>query len=130
VTVQKRDPYIRACRFVTAHDADTQRYLADLGFGLYALLDVRLAGLNAPEVVGEQRAAGLAATAWARDWLELHSGHATTSPTEYPLTLDTSKTEKYGRWLGVVSCARGHVLNADLLAGGYAVPWDGSGPRP
>lgn len=125
-----RDPYIRQCTVVRVIDGDTLMVRCDLGFGLYALLDVRLAGLDAPEVVGAERAAGLAATAWARDWLALHSAHATTTPTDYPLTLDTSRTEKYGRWLGVVSCARGHVLNADLLAGGYAVPWDGSGPRP
>lgn len=43
------------------YDADSFAIFCDKGFFDYQMLDIRLKDVNAPEVVGENRAAGLAA---------------------------------------------------------------------
>lgn len=50
-------------------DGDTIRTRLQLGLTVAVTVDLRLLGINAPEVVGEQRAAGLAAAHWLTDLL-------------------------------------------------------------
>ena len=45
---------------VRAVDGDTLRVMIDQGFYDYTIVDLRLLGMNAPEVVGEEKVAGLA----------------------------------------------------------------------
>lgn len=53
------------------YDADTVRLVADLGFGLQSELGpCRLHGIDAPEMRGEERLAGIAARDFLRDLLE------------------------------------------------------------
>ncbi len=48
-------------------DGDTVAIHLDLGLDVYHEVTLRLADVNAPEVVGPERAAGLAAKAWLTD---------------------------------------------------------------
>lgn len=100
------------------HDGDTATFTVDLGFFVYTVHPVRLSGVNAPELYGRSRAAGEAARDWAMLWFQEHPG---------PYVLDTIKNhefEKYGRLLGRVQAADGHVINDDILAAGQAVPYN------
>jgi len=104
-------------------DGDTVYLDVDLGFGVWATLDFRLAGINTPEVVGTQKVAGLA----AKEELVRLLGLGT-------IRIVSFKTEKYGRWLAsiFVKQADGVELNVndELVKGGFAVPYSGDGPKP
>ena len=93
-------------------DGDTIDVTIDLGFSLYHKIRVRLAGIDTPEVRTkdlEEKAAGIKAKSHLVECIE--------KATE--ITLQTEKTGKYGRYLGVVY-ADGSNLNQILLDEGYA----------
>ena len=96
-------------------DGDTIDVTIDLGFRLYHKIRVRLAGIDTPEVRTkdgvylEEKAAGIRAKSHLVECIE--------KATE--ITLQTEKTGKYGRYLGVVY-ADGSNLNQILLDEGYA----------
>ena len=76
---------------IGVHDGDTIRCDIDLGFGTWIKNQtIRLAGIDAPEIRGEERENGLKARDWLREqilWQEVE--------------IKTSKDRrgKYGRWL-------------------------------
>jgi len=93
------------------HDGDTFTGDIDLGFDLRITLTFRLLGLNTPEVVGKEKAAGLASKAFLEDIIN----------TAKEVFVKTTKKEKYGRYLATVFCD-GVNVNEQLLKEGYAVP--------
>lgn len=111
--------YEYAAKLVRVVDGDTVWLDVDLGFRVRATMDFRLVGINTPEVVGLTKTAGLAAKAELERLLSLG-----------PLTIFTVKTDKYGRWLAtiyVTTAGGSHLsVNDALLAGGFAVPYDGT----
>lgn len=123
--------YVYRARLVRAHDGDTQTIEISLGCFVSVAKTVRLLGLNCPEIVGASKAAGLLATQAAIAW---YAAAAVANPdVAYPLVVATEldATEKYGRLLATVYARDNPVsLNRALLDGGFAVEWDGKGPRP
>ena len=118
-------------RVVRVVDGDTLVLDVDLGFRIRHEVVVRLAGIDAPEMVGAARPAGEAAKDFVKTWLAAK-----------PWAVDevhvrTAKApEKYGRWLAVVLptlnvggalVAGTESLNEALLAAGHAVPYAGGG---
>lgn len=106
-------------------DGDTLRLDIDLGLRIRTRIDVRLRGIDTPEVVGVSRAAGLEAKAFVEAAL----------PIGATVYVETVKTEKYGRWLvdvwhlagetdPVVIHARGTRLNSALVDAGLAIPYN------
>lgn len=113
--------YVYRARLVSVTDGDTVVVERDLGDHLYQQTAVRLLGLNCPEIHGASKTAGDAATTFTRDWMR--QGVALDP---WPLVIEThlDKREKYGRLLACVwRVADGRELNADLIAGGHAVPF-------
>lgn len=99
-------------------DGDTVDLLIDLGLRVLTKARVRLLGINAPE---HNTSAGQASLAYL----------ATVLPagTQVTVTTHKDKTEKYGRWLAQISVGSTDV-NAQMVAQGFAVSWDGKGERP
>jgi micrococcal nuclease len=94
-------------------DGDTVVAIVDLGFSISMKINFRLSGINAPEVVGATRAAGLDATAHLAKLLS------------FPLDVQVqSSKDKYGRYLGRFIVA-GVDVNAQMIADGHAVAYDG-----
>jgi endonuclease YncB( thermonuclease family) len=106
--------YVYAARLSRVVDGDTLDVLADLGFHIQIHERVRLLGVNCPE---HGSPAGDAATAFTTQWL------AENGP-DLILRTELDKTEKYGRILGTIT-AGARTLNADLVAAGHAVDYDG-----
>lgn len=79
----------------------------------------RIVGINAPETHGASRDRGLAAKAALARLL----------PAGSLARAVLHGREKYGRVLADLYGAGGSVAQA-LLAGGLALPWDGTGARP
>lgn len=95
-------------------DGDTVDVDLDLGLDVHINVRLRLVGINTPE---HGTAAGDAATKYARYLMPLGS----------VILVQTRKdqTEKYGRYLAVVTNAKGWVVNERMIAKGHAVSYDG-----
>lgn len=107
---------------VKVTDGDTVRLDLDLGWKV-RLHDepVRIAGINTPEKNTEPGIA--AATALAS---LLPPGRAVKVISKRWL----GDREKYGRVLAELELADGQHVSTWLIDRGYALPWDGVGPRP
>lgn len=109
--------YIAVVRSV--YDSDTFRADVDLGFGVWTSnVAFRLLGIQGWELGS---AKGRAARDAARTLMPVGA--------EVLIRTRKDEREKYGRMLATVLCEVGDVGEA-LIAGGHAVAWDGTGPRP
>lgn len=111
---------------VSIYDGDTVTVDVDLGLGVWLRgQKVRLHGINAPEVRGETREAGIAARNFLIGLLlYLPSG---TSRDVFLRTYKDSE-EKYGRWLARIYFAEGSEfvdVNAKMVEAGHAVEYLG-----
>lgn len=96
----------------SAYDADTIRVDIDLGFNIWQHNEsIRLYGIDAPEVRGDERPEGLIARDWIRDKL---------IGQEITLRTIKDKSGKYGRLLGVIFLD-GVNINNELVQLGLAV---------
>jgi len=106
-------------------DADTVD--CEISLGYHVLVNERLrlcksngVGLNAPEVRGEEREAGLAATAFLKELLEKHAPDGKVIVRSFK-----AKQGKYGRFICSLEVRRstgGMIYICDLLvAAGHAV---------
>ena len=103
--------YDYRCTIVRVIDGDTVECDIDLGLHIHCQRKVRLYGINAHEITGAMKEAGLA----AKVALEGKLG-------EGPVIIRTilDKHDKYGRLLGIFYVADQSV-NAWLIANGHAV---------
>jgi micrococcal nuclease len=93
------------------HDGDTVTVTVDLGFELYSVLHVRMAGINAPELPTD---AGKAARNALEDYIFAH-------PVGWTAQTFKSGHEKYGRWLATLYAPDGTDMNKWMLDNGHAV---------
>jgi micrococcal nuclease len=97
---------------LSVYDGDTMTVVADIGFRVQMQLQLRLLGIDAPEM-------GTAGGKPARDHLR--------SLCTPPLIIHTYKDpgDKYGRWLAEIFNGEGRSVNAAMVTDGHAVPYDG-----
>lgn len=100
---------VYSCELVKVIDGDTVKVSIDLGFRVYHTTNIRLKGINAPEM----NAAG---GRDAKEFLE--------SIISEKLTLECYGYDKYGRWIGIVFNPSGLNLNEEMLASGNARKYD------
>jgi endonuclease YncB( thermonuclease family) len=92
-------------------DGDTYLLLIDQGFGNTTTQRIRLRNIDTPEVVGETKAAGLAAAAYAEQLL---------AGTQ--VTILTHKDERsFERWVADVYLPDGKSLADLLVNAGHAI---------
>lgn len=106
-----------AGKVVRVIDGDTLAISVDVGFNTHIEEVVRLRHINAPEVVGETKAEGLAATAALREMLP--NGHAVVIHTV------KDRNDRWGRLLAEIWTSDGTYVNGAMVAGGHAVPYEG-----
>lgn len=100
------------------YDADTIHVLVDHGFGVFSQRILRLARIDAPEMRGEERDAGIV----ARDVLR-----SMILGREVIIHTQKDTTGSYARYLAEVFVEiDGEVINVNdyLLENGYAVPYE------
>jgi len=107
-----RAPQFTYNAFVSrVYDGDTITCDIDLGFGIWKRNEtIRLKSINAPEVRGKEREAGLKSRDYLREkilnqWVVLKT--------------DRDRTGKYGRFIATVYLY-GDSVNDDLIASGHA----------
>jgi micrococcal nuclease len=101
-------------------DGDTLIVRIDLGFKVEVEQVVRLIGINAPEVVGSSKDAGLAAKEAVEGILATCGGKVRLR------SFKPSSRDKYGRYLAEVHCdvdGATLCLNTELVARGHATPY-------
>lgn len=107
-------------KLIRVVDGDTIDLEIDQGFRSYRMERIRLLHVNAPEVHGLTKVAGDAATAFTRDWLRVG-----VALDPWPLTVQTSKSDDFGRFLGIVWRQGDPIsLNQALLTSAHAVAYD------
>ena len=113
------DNYVRNVELVDVIDGDTLDLDIDLGWGIHLKQRVRLVGLDAPEVRGDERKAGL----YVEDVVE----KLVTRPgVRLTLKSDRYSRDMYGRTLGVVY-VDGISINKLLVDQKYAWETDKDG---
>lgn len=98
-------------------DGDTIYARVDLGFDTYRVMEIRLYGIDTPEKRGPTKDAGLAAKKYVEDWFLTEAPDGL-----FILESIKDKTEKFGRFLGIIH-SYDAVLNDALVASGHAVPY-------
>lgn len=116
VRVVDGDTVVLSLRRTIVVDIDFGFYVKDkLSLDKTAEVTFRLKGVNAPEVVGENKAQGLAAKAFLTDLLVTK-----------PLKVVSYKTDKYGRWLADIFIAVDGAeksVSQLMIEAGHAVPY-------
>ncbi len=113
------DSYVRAITVTRVIDGDT--VVADVDLGYHAAMlavTYRLGRVNAPELSGSTRPAGLEAREFTVQWVADHADHG-------GLFVASTKTDNWRRWIGEITCGLGHSLGDALLGSGQAVPYVG-----
>lgn len=96
----------------SVYDGDTIRVDVDLGMDIWQHdISLRLYGINAPEVRGDERPQGLVSRDWLRDQLPVG--------TEIVVETIKDKKGKYGRYLAVL-WLEGVDLNRKMVDEGLA----------
>jgi len=112
--------WLYPARLLSITDGDTITVKLDMGLRITRDERIRLLGIDTPELRGESRAAGLAATEFVRQWMVM----AASSVFDWELLIATTKADSFGRWLGDVHrVGDGANLSQDLLAAGHGVVW-------
>lgn len=119
------DNYIRAATVVDVVDGDTVRLDVDLGFYVQVRMLCRLAGLNAPE--HNQPGGPQATLALTRLLAQGAVTVMSVAPDKYAGRFDAQVLVTAPPVAGVSEVV--HV-NQWLIDQGFAVAWDGTGPRP
>lgn len=116
-----RDAYWRKCRVERVIDGDTCDLSVDLGYRLTTEQRIRLLGVDAPEMRGDEAARGMTAMLYVEGWFAMHAHQFS----RWPYMVRTEKSDSFGRYLGMIECLEGHVLNDDIVQYGYAQLYTG-----
>ena len=108
--------YIYKAKVLDVHDGDTITALVDLGFHIQMEIKVRFYGINAPEITGVSRLAGLKTKQRVIDLI---------SNKDITLKTYKDKQEKFGRWLADIYINENDVksVNQMLIEEKLAVPF-------
>jgi len=113
--------YLYRAVVVRVIDGDTIDVDIDLGFYVWIKKQrIRLFGIDAPEVKGETRSEGLAATEHLKSLIEGESIILRTVKGDDGGDRDDS----FGRWLGTIYHGDMDV-NAEMIRSGHAIPYEG-----
>lgn len=109
-----KDEYVRNAEvhLDEYHDGDTISVTLDLGCKVFKRERVRLAGINAPELYGTDKAKGQVARQWLAAKLDAATSVAIATSTG-------AYYDKYGRYLATVY-ADGENVNIALIEAGLA----------
>tara|TARA_Y100000310_G_scaffold99516_1_gene97402 strand:- start:284 stop:631 length:348 start_codon:yes stop_codon:yes gene_type:complete len=105
--------YYYAATITKIVDADTVYADVDLGFSITKKEKLRLARIDAPEVRGAEREAGLEAKSWLQSRLAIGDR----------VLIRTSKSDSFGRYIAEIFIENGEELlniNDELVKVGHA----------
>lgn len=98
--------YQYRCQVTKVIDGDTIEAVVDLGFRVKITERFRLLGIDTPEITGLEKEAGLKAKEWLVNYLAQY---------DYKCMIDSTKGDKYGRWLAVIFVATESISVNDIM---------------
>lgn len=105
---------------VKIYDGDTMTVVVDLGFGIYSRQTLRLYGIDAPEMRGDEKEKGIV----SRDWLRQKIEEAKSQNEKVIIKTIKDATEKYGRLLANIFIGTDpKSLNEQLVEQGLATTY-------
>jgi micrococcal nuclease len=107
-------------------DGDTVDLKIDLGFNIFTVQRIRLAGIDAPELKGLTEEERKHATE-AKNFVVNYFEEAKTNG--YQIYVKTTLDDKYGRMLGRIHC-NNKCLNDLMISNKMAVPYTGGTKKP
>lgn len=107
--------WVFGASFARVVDGDTVRLTVDMGLHLRRVETFRIARVNAPELSTPE---GQVARSFTSQWFVGAWGAR-----EFPLTIQTHKTDNWGRYIVEIWRPDGNNLGDDLLSSGNAVAW-------
>lgn len=116
----KKPTYTYSAKIIDVYDGDTFTALVDLGFRASIVITIRLFGVDAPEIKGEERERGLMVKKYVEDLI-----------LNKDVIIKTYKDPKdsFKRWLAEIQYDFGNEypndLSSLLLIKEYAVPFKG-----
>jgi len=123
--------YEYAARVLKTTDGDTATLMLDVGFNIHVEVDVRLKGINAPELHSTNKDEKLAGAAAERYLAALLAHDPLIVKTERSSkNVVADKQEKFGRYLGTIVNGAGTNVNTEMVRAGHAIAYDGVGARP
>ena len=112
----------RPIRLISVYDGDTIKAEIDLGFDLKYTDNIRLVGINTPEIRSkdpEEKKRGYEARDYLKSLLEAHRG-------DLYILLHSRQRGKYGRPLGqILIFENGEITNINdaMISAGYSEPY-------
>lgn len=101
-------------KIIDVYDGDSITAIVDLGFHINITVKIRLAGIDTPEIRGDEREQGLISKQRVEELI-----------LNKEVILQTEKTGKYGRWLGTIYIPEYiESVNQLLLDEGLADPYE------
>lgn len=115
--------YDYKARCLRVVDGDTVDLEVDLGFDILHRIRVRIFGIDAPEVTGLSKVAGLESKAYVERWVAAAGD-------KLMITSIKDRRDKYGRYLADLWYAGDlvgsvHHLHVVMIVDGKAIPYDG-----
>ena len=108
-------PHVYPVTEFEVYDGDTIKVIMDLGMGINYKTSVRVDGINAPEVRGEEKAAGLVVKSRVEEWLK-----------DRKIYVKYLRVDKYGsRIVGKIIRDDGSELSPYLLQANLAKAYEG-----
>ena len=111
--MRARGDYNYNVEIIRVIDADSIVCRIDLGFHTFTVQTLRLHGINAPEMRGEEKPLGVAATNHLRTLIS--------DCVLLRISTIRDRKGKYGRYLAVLYDDAGNNINDRLVADGHAV---------
>jgi len=115
--------YRYACFPIRVIDGDTVEVRIDLGFSVAITEKIRLYGIDAPEMRGDEKEDGRRSKDHLINMLGLVSG---ATSREFQIITKKDKRGKYGRMLGIIwMMSGGNFINVndEMVQRGFAEPW-------
>jgi len=105
---------------VSIYDGDTMKVILDLGFSITSKQTLRLYGINAPEMRGDNKANGII----SRDWLRRKIYNHIDNGGNISVKTIKDKNGKYGRLLAKVYLDNENIsLNEQMINEGLAIEY-------
>lgn len=115
MSIKTPEPYsYNIVSILKIHDGDTMTVIVDLGWSTHRVVELRLLGLDTPEVTGSSKVAGQAVRDFVIKWLSKPNG----------LIVKSTEIDKYGRSIAVIY-NNDISLNDLLVKEKLALPYDG-----
>lgn len=103
------EDWVRRVNITRVIDGDTVQVVIDLGYNIRTKENIRLWGINAPEIFtsdASEKERGMDAKAVLTDWVTRHGGSLTgENSSSFPFIMQTDKDKQtFNRYIGNIYC--------------------------